>query len=470
MTVKPASLPGSSADARRTYVSASFGWLTAALACCALMLTGCPDVAPPNGNDNMNDNNGDPVSNKAFGGAETCRQCHPQAYAEWLATPHADAITSLSNIGQDENANCLGCHTVGFGEEDGFVSLTETFDLVGVQCENCHGPAGEHTRNPMDPDLIPPVDLSGNACATCHAGAHHPTSDEWSLSKHAMAIESLRTNDHAQDRCLQCHSQDYRYAIEKGETPPSIATVEFAIECVTCHAPHGSSHVAQMRDTVANVCGECHTQSDAPLGNTPHHPQIDMLTGVGAFSELGEALTANPDPHAQLAAEGGQACAQCHVVKVEVEDPNDGNPNVTGHTFNPFDDSIPEFQPAQYTGCLNCHSETTADEFRVAIQAEIEGRLTALAPYFDTASELFVDPEMLDEAMQTALSAAKFNYQYVSADGSRGVHNPTYARAALATAESIITNLTTDEEPVEDDDDGTGDMESMDDGDEMEGM
>ena len=407
-------------------------------------IAGCPSVPVPPGNGN-GDTNGEPTASK-FVGADTCMPCHSGMHTDWAGTAHATALETLEAIGQGENGECLGCHTVGFND-DGFVNRTDTPELAGVQCENCHGPAADHAADPGDLALRPAVDLSAELCGTCHTDAHHPTFDEWQLSKHAVALEGLRSNPFAQDSCLECHSQDYRQAIEEQEAGedvevPTLATAQFSIECATCHAPHGGvAQDHQLRQPIANLCGECHTQEEAGLGDTPHHPQFEMLTGIGAFQSDGSSLE-QTHVHSSLAAAGGAACAQCHVVEHEVEEPNEGNPNVTGHTFNPFDDSITMHQADQYTGCRNCHTDADADALRIALQTDLSARLDALALFFDSANASFVDPETLSAADQTRLSTAKFNFQFVGADGSRGVHNPTLARDALDVAEEIITDLT----------------------------
>ncbi|GJM26261.1 MAG: hypothetical protein DHS20C16_26760 [Phycisphaerae bacterium] len=410
----------------------SWGTLTVVI---ALIGPACVEVPPGDG-----DGDGDSEM-KAFVGASTCQQCHPGSHETWTETGHADALETLVAIGQGENAVCLPCHVVGFGETDGFVDMATTENLAGVQCENCHGPGGEHARNPSDEALRPAINHSSDQCGVCHTDAHHPTFDEWQQSAHANALVGLRESGHGSDFCLSCHSQDYRYAIEEGTEPPTLDTAEFALECSTCHSPHGGTEqVAQLRMPVGTLCGECHTQGeDALPGDTPHHPQLEMLKGEGARGDNGDPLV-QAGPHSGLI--DGDACARCHVVKIEVEEPNEGSPNATGHTFNPFDDSITEFQPSEkYAGCTPCHDAAGAQQRIDTVQPAIETRLALLAPFFDAQSATFIGTNGLSDDQKSLLAVAKFNYQYVDADGSRGVHNPTNANAALEVAEKIIDDL-----------------------------
>lgn len=390
---------------------------------------------------------------KAFAGADTCRNCHPGIHGDWGQTAHAGALDALVAIGQGENSTCLKCHTVGFGQPDGFVDELTTPELAGVQCENCHGPAGAHATSPQDLSVRPFVDMASTVCGACHTDAHHPTFDEWQLSRHAHALDGLIASGHAQDGCLTCHSQDYRYFNELqlegvDVEVPTVETAALSVECATCHTPHGGvAQEHQLRQPVSTLCGECHTQGEEVLpGNTPHHPQLEMLSGTGAFDGEGTGLD-RPGQHTGLVGPtgNGQACAQCHVVAHEVEAPNEGTPNGTGHTFNPFDEEIaaisPEHQPAQYGGCLLCHTADGAEARRTGVQADIDIRLAALAPFFDDSSDSYIDPESLGAEDQERLATAKFNFQFVNADGSRGVHNPVYADAALDVAEAIIADL-----------------------------
>jgi len=41
------------------------------------------------------------------------------------------------------DADCLRCHTTGYGKPGGFTSIAETPDMANVQCEECHGAGGD---------------------------------------------------------------------------------------------------------------------------------------------------------------------------------------------------------------------------------------------------------------------------------------------------------------------------------------
>lgn len=179
------------------------GRLAAAWALAILTIAGCTPTTPTgndNGDGNTNDNTVDNTNDnsapaeRAFVGAAVCQQCHSDAHADWEQTAHAGALETLRAIGQETNAECIACHTVGFGQTDGFVDEATTAHLAGVQCENCHGAAGAHSRNAGDASLRPKIDndlMSSQVCGACHNDAHHPTFDEWQLSKHGNALAGL---------------------------------------------------------------------------------------------------------------------------------------------------------------------------------------------------------------------------------------------------------------------------------------
>jgi len=91
-------------------------------------------------------------------GVKKCKACHIKQYKSWMQTSMANSFENLKlgvkaaekkKAGLDPekdytaDANCLGCHTTGYGKPGGFKSIAETPNLANVQCEGCHGPGGD---------------------------------------------------------------------------------------------------------------------------------------------------------------------------------------------------------------------------------------------------------------------------------------------------------------------------------------
>ncbi len=94
-------------------------------------------------------------------GSRRCKVCHLKEYQSWQKTKMAMAFDLLrpgvapeakrkarldihADYSHDEK--CLTCHTTGYGQPGGFVSIEKTPDLAGVQCEECHGPGSEYLK------------------------------------------------------------------------------------------------------------------------------------------------------------------------------------------------------------------------------------------------------------------------------------------------------------------------------------
>lgn len=124
-------------------------------------------------------------SGAAYVGNQQCRACHPTAFATWQATRHGHAWQTLVDAEADPKRygwpvtaypDCVACHVVGYGEQTGFVSPSETPDLTNVGCERCHGPASEHVLSQgkqrlgiiggLQPSLV---------CTQCHDFEQSPT-------------------------------------------------------------------------------------------------------------------------------------------------------------------------------------------------------------------------------------------------------------------------------------------------------
>lgn len=242
----------------------------------------------------------------SYSGSESCGACHEAEYATWRLTPHASAFDTLVRHGADRNAECVGCHVVGFGRESGY-SLGRDREappshLEDVGCESCHGRGGPHLspaflkkegyaavcaschdakhslgfdyasflprvshaalaalppeerslRAAARPALPTAADFVGSeACRGCHS-AEHAT---WSGSAHARAGKILRQADRPKEDgdCLRCHTTGFGRSggFPEGaslEDHPDLARVG----CESCHGP-GGDHVGGKSPRKGNI-------------------------------------------------------------------------------------------------------------------------------------------------------------------------------------------------------------------------
>jgi hypothetical protein len=394
----------------------------------------------------------------------------------------------------DQNARCLACHTVGLGLPSGFISAEETPQLGGVQCENCHGPGGNHAFNPFDEDMQPKVTLAAETCGGCHNDAHHPTYDEWLDSRHSIMDEHvgegfIEQGESRMDACGSCHSGAVRMAMlnhwkalqadphAEMEYPTGEDAAHFTVECAVCHNAHEATAHAQLRNPRASLvdfsyntrrsfaeqydpdvqlCAQCHNSRGASWDSSsrpPHHsPQYNVLIGLGGVDPEGEQMLRT---HSLLE----QQCAHCHTHAYEVEHPSDEDPNYTGHTFEPT-----------FTGCVGCHnSEELAALLVEGTQKSIKERIARIKGMLDDWA-LTMAPEELRENYGTLaweytnvgqisnpdhedvsgpssaeqalipdrIKQARFNLYLVEHDASYGVHNGAYARHLLGVARDLV--------------------------------
>lgn len=110
------------------------------------------------------------ISARAFAspdliGAERCGSCHQREYQDWQQSGHALAFARLSKV-QQRDATCRSCHTMDPSSEDP--------QLLGVQCESCHGAgkmyAPEHVMRDKElSKLLGLTAVTEETCAPCHS-------------------------------------------------------------------------------------------------------------------------------------------------------------------------------------------------------------------------------------------------------------------------------------------------------------
>ncbi len=260
-------------------------------------------------------------------GDRACTECHPATHDTVARTSHASAFTKALFVSQggQSNQSCQACHTVGHGLPTGFISKTKTSHLAGVQCENCHGPAGPHAANPDDFTLRPRVETAATVCGGCHTAAgvpaqvalsHLPYYEEWSASGHQAVRADLKREftsglgrTSSITSCGRCHSGTVRAALLKNISLTSgHEAAAVGVACSTCHDSHRSyvhTNVLAGVQRFTNVLtGFRFLFTNAIVGSRYTNQLREPLASLQDF-HAGGSFSTNYNPQVNT-------CAQCH--------------------------------------------------------------------------------------------------------------------------------------------------------------
>ena len=466
-----------------------------------------------------------------------CHLVDPTNFSDWSQTNHATAVKrKLNDPAGHFSFSCFSCHSIGYdgvttsgnggfddvagGEKfttvskNGagvFDSLTTLYPksmaLTGIQCENCHGPAGQHiSAFPQAGNNKLDESLSSDVCAPCHFSTdRHGIGYAWSASLHAgSTAEGAQIQFTDRPVCARCHTaQGYINEVvgAKAQPVPASGEVVYAngmpIGCSTCHDPHNGSNEMQLRaKTVADACIGCHITRISSRG-LHTAGQGSMLIGVNTEPFTLNALNAYlyapsgsvQQNNAAVGTWGGwelpgyayensshsdikERCVQCHMASspsfLAASASNFSKPDTMiqklgGHTFKVAYDNITTKDTTTIlnpTGCADCHGSPTID-FVDLTQAKTQKLLDALyaaLPKRDTivsatapkgTAILFTDtitwqnnsklPLTSKRKLTLVERAAAYNYQFVTNDGSGGVHNFNYAKGLLTSSLEQVT-------------------------------
>ena len=111
------------------------------------------------------------VAAGGYVGYTVCKNCHEKEYSSFVKyAKKSKSFESIERVRkgltEEELKGCYVCHTTGYGQPGGFVSLEKTPELKNAGCEVCHGPGGTHvkTKDPRDIKRH----LTMKDCERCH--------------------------------------------------------------------------------------------------------------------------------------------------------------------------------------------------------------------------------------------------------------------------------------------------------------
>ncbi len=188
--------------------------------------------------------------------------------------------------------DCGPCHTTGYrpeGNQDGLPGLVGTWSEAGIQCEECHGPGGNHVNEPYG--VAMKVDRSSEMCGDCHVrGGAEAINASGGFIKHHEQYEELFQSKHQALSCVTCHDP-HQGVIQARET--GSATVR--VNCQSCHFKEAEfQESASMKAIVS--CIDCHMprivksavgNADAYTGDIRTHLWAIDPSATSQFSEDG---------------------------------------------------------------------------------------------------------------------------------------------------------------------------------------
>lgn len=163
---------------------------------------------------------------KKFQTAASCIECHKPQGEFWQGTPHSIAYTTLIKVKEENNLQCIKCHTLGLGDSKGFTNPRNM--VIFKKKQNLLEYWNQVKALSADNKSVRKMD----------------TKEISAISKKWMALDSRSgvKNNFANVQCLNCHSQNEEHPFN-------------------ADAPVTKEHrMAEMK----NKCLSCHTQDQSP--------------------------------------------------------------------------------------------------------------------------------------------------------------------------------------------------------------
>jgi predicted CXXCH cytochrome family protein len=336
-----------------------------------------------------------PRETSTYKGVEYCLKCHGpdgtggDQYTGWRATAHGADFSNITHRGinrdlyAEQNGSCQPCHVVGYNITDigGFDPAMphnsgSNSGLLGVQCEDCHGPGSDlcevchgppvdhsHQATNMVEKPSPEQSCSGGfSGAACHGPGGRDVYTSWAHSTHSPAEQREQASPQGLNTvCARCKSPSQYDPAVSPENASAIAREEWrGIECADCHSSHDNRYKGQLKAAPDELCGGCHnSEYAAPApGKAPLHPQLEMVLG-----RLGANVTGTRGMP-------GASCSDCHGWDTPAVAPGVNLSDIAGYPYPLHERHLFTSTPE---ACADCHSDLSLSMPNTTMPANKQG-------------------------------------------------------------------------------------------------
>ena len=272
-------------------------------------------------------------------------QTSPLAYdanrKQWFNYPESAVRHFVEGVEEDEelpwpdamytfNTGCYSCHISQLSTNFDLESETyqTTWREAGINCETCHGPAGEHVRifknlkegekAPEDIGLIVTSTFTQEqhnaSCSPCHAKMN-PITPSYMPGDKYFDNYNVTT---LEDRDFFADGRDLGENYTLTGWMMNKCVQESELHCVTCHTSSGRD---RFKDNPNQACLSCHNNRTQDLETHTGHKAKDGLTCLSCHMPkrefVGNFLRSDhsfrpPMPEATIRFGSPNACNQCH--------------------------------------------------------------------------------------------------------------------------------------------------------------
>ncbi len=311
------------------------------------------------------------------------------------------------------DAKCDGCHTTGFvtTKDPATGRWTGTSASLGVGCESCHGPGGNHVKAPSGKNIVNPLRLNARQqnqlCAQCHSRLTNKAERDLAFPTGFVA-GNVDLHDRAEFWSYSTQPGFFwvnEYANKNRQQYQDIRLSphqQAGVTCITCHSPHSTQKgYAQVRGDKNELCSSCHRPSQA------------MYAG-STMAAVGVGCT---DCHMARIASRATATAKTRVFW-----------DVSSHTFRPvLASEAADFK--MRSSCDGCHEDERAARSAILTGAQQDVRKKVAEVEAAIAAA---------KAQGKQTTEAQLSLDAVLLDRSLGAHNPKKAAQNLDAALSRL--------------------------------